>query len=248
MRKTTVLLAVLTFFAFTFKANAQLKLGLGLGANVSNLKYNYEDSDTEPTTTSIIAPRIGLALDVKVPAAPIGIGTGLYYSGKGAATDLEETYDGADNVDGTQKTNIGYLELPVHVKFSMLKVLRLYVGPYAAMGIMGKQKNDYTVEANTIIEEYKDDFDAEFTDLADTDFDYTKNFPVKAMDMGIDFGIGVKIPKFGVHAGYSMGLTNISPDIRKEENINGQNVIVETSADDKKTKTSAFQFGVTYYF
>lgn len=241
---------MLTIFAFAFKANAQLKFGLGLGANVANLKYNYEDSDTEPITTSIIAPRIGLALDVKVPATPIGIGTGLYYSGKGAATDLEATYDGADNVDGTQKTTIGYLELPLHLKFSMLKVLRLYVGPYAAMGIMGKQKNDYTLEYPGLTIEMKDDFDAEFTDLADTDFDYTKNFPVKAMDMGLDFGIGVKIPKFGVHAGYSMGLANIAPDSKFESTdpTTGDNVIVEFSADDEKTKTSAFQFGLTYYF
>lgn len=253
MRKIALFIAVLSFFAITFKANAQLKMGLDLGANISNLKYDFKDSDSEPSTKSLIAPRVGLAVDLKIPVAPIGFETGVFYSGKGANFDIEDQVgiDTASNYDGISKTSISYIEVPLHVKFSMLKVLRLYVGPYAAMGIGGKRKDDYSFNTGGQPFEVKSDEKIEFIDEVN---ELTGNY-FKSMDMGLDFGIGVRVPKLGIHAGYSLGLANISPDykykIETPDPTNPQQTIESTvvvNADDVKTKNGAIQFGLTYYF
>lgn len=237
MKKIGLLFTFIAIVAFSFKGTAQINLGATVGANMANARFDYKDSDLEPDTKSLLAPRAGLTLDLNIPG-PIGIGSGLFYSVKGYQTDVESKYNEGD---GTQNLSVGYLELPVHLKYN-IAILNLYVGPYVAMGIHGKQKNDFTYEEElTGIEiEMKDDYDVEFTSEADEDFDYSENVALKGTDMGLNFGLGVKLSKIGVNAGYSMGLSNIRPDMKFPTG--------DISGDDFSTKTSAIQLGLTYYF
>ncbi len=241
MKKISLLFTLIAIVAFTFKGNAQINLGLTAGVNMANVRFDYKDGG-EPDTKFLLAPRAGLTLDLKIPG-PIGIGSGLFYSVKGYQTDIESEYNEGD---GTQSLSVGYLELPVHLKYN-IAVLNIYAGPYVAMGIHGKQKNDYTYEEEiTGMEiENTDDYDVEFTSEADEDFDYSKNVPLKSTDMGLNFGLGVKLAKIAVNAGYSMGLSNISPDMT---GVDGSGNKITVDGDDFSAKTSAIQLGLTYYF
>lgn len=241
MKKIGLLFTFIAIVAFSFEGIAQINLGLTAGANMANVRFDYKDAE-EPDTKPLLGLRGGLTLDLKIPG-PIGIGSGLIYSTKGYQTDVESEYNEGD---GTQKLSVGYLELPVHLKYN-IAVLNIYAGPYVAMGIHGKQKNDFSYQDETTGAEIdiEDDMDVEFTSEADEDFDYTKNVPVKGTDMGLNFGLGVKLAKIGVNAGYSMGFSNISPD-RTGVDALGNEVTID--GDDFSAKTSALQVGLTYYF
>lgn len=252
MKKHTFLLTFAFLVFLLGQTYAQLDKGITVGLNMANFKYNYENNGGEPTTTTLIAPRVGLTLDLNLPG-PIGLGTGLFYSGKGATTDLEETYkDDYDKVevDGYQRTNLGYVEVPLHIKYK-IAVLNIYMGPYVAMGVSGKQKNDYTIKGTSTIagievtNELKEseDYKVKYTGKVEKDAAADK-FYVAPLDYGLDFGLGVKVTKIGAYLGYSLGLANISPD--REAEVAGKTVTID--ADDFKTTNGAIQLGVTYYF
>lgn len=173
------------FFLSTF-ARAQetdnSSFGFKGGVNFSNL-YT-EDAENSNT-------RIGFNAGVyaKMPITRLfAIQPEFYYTTKGA----EVTYRNAF-VDGTALFKLDYLELPLLLVVNVTNNFNIHVGPYAAVLISGKVKNDSNVGAFN------------FEDNINVD-DYNR------LDAGIAAGVGFDLGALGIGARYTYGVTKVGKE------------------------------------
>ena len=190
MRKlSTIIITLLLVAGLTNKAQAQLPVDFGIkgGINLANI---ISDDDLD----SLIGFHGGLVLDISLPALPIGIESGIYYSQKGA-----EITEGS--FTGTGRLN--YIEVPVMAKFSFGPPgpisPHFVIGPYAAYNV--KAEFEITDGTSTFTEDFSD----EITDL---DFGGT-------IGIGTDFNVG--LTKLNVQARYSRGFVDINDNGFEED-------------------------------
>ena len=97
--------------------------------------------------------------------------------------------------DGDNKVNPGYIELPIHAgyRYSFNDKFSIFgeFGPYLAVGVCGKDKDD---------DSSIDYFGGE------NDF---KTMRAKRFDFGLGFAAGVEYSKIQARVGYDFGLTKI---------------------------------------
>lgn len=233
---------------FSFSAIAQFSFGPKVGMNLSKYSYNYKESDNEPDVKMLVAPLVGFAVNYQFIDV-LALQSGLFYSGKGAATDLKKVADNDDLVDeydGYARKSTGYIELPVNVAYGIPigeSQLQIFAGPYLAFGIMGKMKWDYTVKyVSGDSETEKDDYKIKFKNKVD-ESDYDGDDYVEyqtALDFGLNFGLGFKTGPILINAGYSLGLSNLQPKRGGDEDYDNKdykftNRVINVSA--------AFLFG-----
>lgn len=101
---TALLFAAVFTFADQAKAQSPLNFGVKGGVNFSTLSGPDDSPDSR---TGLMA---GIVVDISVPALPLGVETGLYYSQKG----FEEEFD-----EFTFSTKLDYLEIPVLAKLNV---------------------------------------------------------------------------------------------------------------------------------
>ena len=165
-------------FAFADQAKAQSPLNFGVkgGVNITNISGPGDSPDSR---TGILA---GIVVDISLPAVPLGVETGLYYSQKGAESE---------EMGATMSTNLDYLEVPVLAKLSIGPpgpfTPHILAGPYLAFNINAE-----------------DDFEGQTTDISDsinsTDFG-------GVVGVGADFSLG--LTTLNAQARYSFGLTSV---------------------------------------
>lgn len=181
MKKLITLCTALIFaaaFALADQAKAQSPLNFGVkgGVNIANISGPGDSPDSR---TGILA---GLVVDVSLPALPIGVETGLYYSQKGAESE---------EMGITESTNLDYLEVPVLAKLSIGPPgpfsPHIVAGPYLAFNINAEEE-----------------FEGQTEDISDginsTDFG-------GVIGVGADFSLGLTTLKAQVR--YSFGLTSV---------------------------------------
>ncbi|MBE9491862.1 MAG: PorT family protein [Bacteroidetes bacterium] len=236
---------ILLFVAvgFSFSAIAQFSFGPKIGLNLATYSFNFKDSDDEPDVKMRLAPLVGFAINYQF-TDELALQSGLFFSGKGTAFDLEKLMADADDVDidGYMRFSTGYLEIPVNIAYGIAigeSQLQIFAGPYLAYGIMGEMKWDYTVKSGGDSETLKDDIKIKFKNKIDESDDEEDTMYQTALDLGLGFGLGFKTGPILINAGYGLGLTNLEPKWGGDG---------EDDRDDWKYTNGVINVSVSYLF
>ena len=210
MRKILTISAVAIATLFSSQAFSQLKVGGKAGLNLANQSFNFDDSDIEPASKMKFGFHVGAAVEYGL-TDDLAIQSGLLFTQKGFSYDLEDDLPDGTSVDGYDRVNLSYLEIPISVAYK-INDFQVYAGPYVAFGIAGKNKWDYTLETAAGSEDFSDEtsFKPVFGEVSDGDLaDDEQAFA--AFDFGLNAGVGYQFGPMLVNAGYSLGLGNIAP-------------------------------------
>ncbi len=173
---------MLLFSGMLHTANAQNPVSFGLkgGINISNFTGSDFDYDAR---TGIV---VGAVAAISLPALPIGIETGLFYSQKGAEVS-EEGITGAIKVD--------YIEVPLLAKINLGPPgpiqPHLMVGPYVGFNV--NAESEISGNGMAISGDISDDTKStEFGGIA---------------ALGVDFNLG--LTKLNAQLRYSYGFSSV---------------------------------------
>jgi hypothetical protein len=164
---------------------------------------------------------VGVGWDIPL-AEYFSLQPGLMYTGKGAKTEYGKEGNGFYY---KATSNPMYIEVPLNFvgKIPLTQTSSIYLGagPYAAMGINGKNKVDaYTLgvrrsTSNNIV--FSNDNP---TTAQEENYGYGK---IKRFDYGLNAVAGVEFARFTVGAGYGYGLVNINSGTDNTASDKGKN-------------------------
>jgi hypothetical protein len=159
-----LVLSLATSYSF-----AQFRIGPIAGVQMTNISG---DNDSENAMK--LGAHVGGTMNLHITDHII-IEPQLMFSMKGTQNDEESDF----------KTNLNYIDLPIHVKYKMENGLNFFAGPNIGFLISAK-----------------------FDDGEDTE-DIKDN--MKSLDMGIDLGLGYEFQSgLGLALKYNIGVANIS--------------------------------------
>jgi len=245
MKNLTKTFLIIGLLLFSLQTQAQIKLGIKAGMNVNNIKQDMAVGNYSFNTKSSVGYHIGLVVETSIISA-LNLQTGILFSTKGYSRDLEYNLPNNTTVDGFDRFNLYYIEIPLHFAYIIDDNFQLYAGPYVAVGMGGKRKWDYeyTNNGNSQGQEGDNDIKSKFGKLTVDDYSANGDDPeyFKAFDFGVDFGVGYKSGSILVNVGYSIGLINMNPG----GVINRAGV--EYNAEDYKTTNRVFSVSLSYFF
>lgn len=216
MKKST-LLGVITLISFsTFAQNKGDKgSGIGFGVKVGVTFANFASFNSglgtpDPlTTNSVTSFYVGGVVNIPV-GSMFAVQPGLTLIGKGANT-VPTAATSASGATGGIKETPWYLEVPVNVTVNFeAGPGKIFVGagPYLGFGLFGKYTNSFVVNG-AAQPGTKASGNIKFGTNSATDF----SNDLKTLDFGLNFLLGYQLKNgFSINGGYSLGLTNISPD------------------------------------
>ena len=205
MKKSTLLFASVFLICMTsISVRAQDKeeiiaphFGIKGGMNFSNLLSKDADK------TKILAG-FNAGVFLKMPVSRFfAVQPELYYTTKGA----EVTYNNL-LLDGTARFTYNYIEVPLLLVVNITDNFNVHLGPYAAIMISGKVKN----ESNINLFNYEENIDTQ---------DYNR------LDAGLTAGLGVDFGLFGMGVRYNYGLTKVG----KEQTFMGKTYIIPDASN-----------------
>lgn len=225
MKKCFLGLLLTTTIALSSKAQVYVQGGLNL-ANIS--KTN--DGQTEKNN---ILPSFNVGVLGRLPLADMfSLESGLLLTGRGSKA---ETYFNGGNDYIKTKFNPLYLEVPLNavVKIPLQAGSNIFfnAGPYAAIGIGGKSRQEakfgplMSSSTKNIAFSNDDPFTSEEEDAG-----YNK---LKRFDYGLNFGGGFQLKHLILKVNYGLGLAKINST---ESNNN--------SNDKNKYRTLSFSVGI----
>ncbi len=195
------------------------------GVNLANISVT--DNGRVDESNQLTSFHAGFAIDF--PIVPgLSIQPGLLYTGKGAKTRVGQP---GDNFYYKATSNPMYLELPVNLvaKIPLTQTSNFYVGagPYAAMGITGKNKVETSVlgvtsYSNSDIKYSNDDP----TTAQEENYGYGK---LKRFDYGLNAQAGFEFARFVVGANYGYGLTKINSGTNNNADDKGKHRVLSFS-------------------
>lgn len=254
MKKTATLVGAFALSLLSFQSFSQVKLGVKAGLNVNSFAYDLKDSDDEKeakdATKSKIGYHVGLAADFGITES-LSLQTGLMWTNKGAKIEFSEKYTETDG--GLEYTveeeaeitrSLNYLEIPVNLAYKV-SGFQVHAGPYVAFGVGGKEEGEYklkmTAMGQTFNESESYETDIKFKNtVEESDFDDDEDVDfVRALDYGLNFGVGYMAGPVLLSANYSLGMGNLTPDFDGDD---------DDSADDNKIKNRVIGVSVTYFF
>lgn len=217
--KRKMIIGMMALLGATGAVNAQgfasSKIGVKGGWNMANITNSREGNIDDSKSLNTFNAGVVVALPL---GSTFELRTGLDLQSKGAKTTWVE---GTNETSYT--TNPMYLELPVNIGFMLPfnERTKAYIGagPYAAMGIAGK--NTITVAGNERKENIKwgNDNPVDNENLRGT----IGSGQYKKFDFGANIIAGVDFGRVGVHAQYGLGLTNTVPGNSNSDNANKNN-------------------------
>jgi len=164
--------------------------GIRVGASIANIEEDdyCHSNDKTGLNVGIVT---GLAVSRNVP---LYLETGLSYTQKGGKYSDE-------------KVNLGYLEVPLTVKYIFSPTrdftIEPFAGGYLACGVNGKEKTlDYYGETRQSWDAFGD------------------NGAYERFDGGLKAGVGISFDALYAEISYEYGLTNIRKNDRYEEHNN----------------------------
>lgn len=126
--------------------------------------------------------------------------------------DLEQYLDDDESIEGYDRDIYNYLEIPIHFAYK-LDAFQIYAGPYVAIGIGAKNEwdNISTYDDGEVYRyEGENRYKPVFGEVGEGDISSGES-PFRALDFGLNFGIGYEVGPILINAGYSMGLGNLTP-------------------------------------
>ena len=112
------------------------------GLNLASMSINPEDESNAPNTKMKAGFHVGANIALPI-AEKISLQTGLSFTQKGYALDLEDWGNGFE-VDGYERHTFAYLEVPVQMVY-LLDNFRFFGGPYLGIGIAGRNNWNFTI-------------------------------------------------------------------------------------------------------
>lgn len=190
------------------------------GLNLANISVSDNGRvDAANTFKSFV---VGIGFDIPL-AENFSLQPGLEYTGKGAKTQY-----GQESNTGfyyRASSNPMYLELPINFvgKIPLTQTSSFFIGagPYAAMGIGGKNKVDtYTIGVHSYSSndiKYSND---DPTTGQEENYGYGK---LKRFDYGLNALAGFEFTRFTLGANYGYGLAKINSGTDNTANDKGKN-------------------------
>jgi Outer membrane protein beta-barrel domain len=215
MKKLLLSAAVLVA---AFGANAQVSFGGHVGANFASGKSTFTGT---PSSSQTLKTKVGLTIGA---VAEIEFGNGLSFrpelnfiqkGGKLSETETRNVGVGTITTVSTENLSMGYLQLAPNFVYNFEagsgKVF-VGAGPDIAFGMGGKDKSTYATTSTVAgfpgtsgSADVKVKFDGK-KDATDNDVHF------KGLDFGINVLAGYKLSNGAfISAGYTIGLSNISP-------------------------------------
>jgi hypothetical protein len=189
------------------------------GLNLANISVTSNGRVDQANTLKSF--QVGIAYDIPFSDG-FSFQPGLLYTGKGAKTQFGKE---GDAFYYRATSNPMYLELPLNFvgKIPLTQTSSFYLGagPYAAMGITGKNKVDsYTLgvhhySSNDIVYS-KDDP----TTAQEENYGYGK---IKRFDYGLNALAGFEFTRFTIGANYGYGLVKLNSGTDNSSSDKGKN-------------------------
>lgn len=216
--KNTVLLFIMLFSTSTIvtaqtpgekyddvMAKYPVRFGIKAGLNAANITVDNEGTLNDKK--AIPAWHAGIYVDI--PLLPVlSLQPGVFLNSKGARFTI-------GNNESSNYTEVSmrplYLEVPVNlvIKIPLPGKVNLIAGagPYAAMGIAGKNRTEGKLAGISFSD--KDNITYSNDDPGTNGSAY--NGDLKRFDFGLNFIAGLEISRFTLNAAYGYGLVNIKP-------------------------------------
>ncbi|MBS3805953.1 MAG: PorT family protein [Bacteroidales bacterium] len=183
------------------------QISINGGLSLASLSIDLEDESNAPDTKMKAGFHVGAKIAFPI-AEKISLQTGLSFTQKGYASDLDEWGNGFE-VDGYERHTFAYLELPVQMVY-LIQNFRFFGGPYLGIGIAGRNNWNYTITYQGNKETESGEMKikpfigtVEEGDLGDDESAYN------GLDIGGLLGVGYKLGPVLLGASYSHGFSNI---------------------------------------
>jgi hypothetical protein len=198
---------------------AQVSFGIKAGLNVNNISQDFKVPADEYSTKLQAGYHVGILADIQLGEI-VSVQPGVMYISKGYNHDLSDKGyegfwpEGASSFDGYDRMRLGYIEVPVNLAFRVIEDLQLYAGPYAAIGVGGKNKWDVTYSIDDFEESDADEMTMvpKFGEVGLNDLD-AGEMAYQGLDYGFNVGAMYYFGPVFVNAAYSHGLGNITTDV-----------------------------------
>lgn len=224
-----------SFFAFSVVTASTVHAQspqIKAGVNFANITVTNSGSiDENKMLTSFHA---GVVVDLPLGTKVISLQPGVLFTGKGVKTEFG---DASSNQYYRATSNPYYIEIPVNVvlrvPFGEKSGFFVGAGPYAAIGVAGKNK----VEGKSLGISFSSERKIEFSndDPTTTNFEEGAGFGImRRFDYGLNVLVGVEGEALVLSAGYGYGLAKLQ---------SGSN-----SSDNDKNKHRVLGFSVGYKF
>lgn len=206
----------------TYAQSDKVQVGIKAGYNLANLTITDNGTTNDKRSTSSF--RVGAYLDFPLISV-LSVQPGLFVSGKGSQYTIG---DNNSNNYTEVRTNPIYLELPVNavIKLPLADNADLFLGagPYAAMGVAGKNR----VKGKLLGIGFENDDKIEYSndDPANGNNGSAFKGNLKRFDAGLNALVGVRVNKLTLDVNYGLGLVNISPGSSNTTNNKYQNRVL----------------------
>lgn len=241
MKKTATLLGAFALSLLSFQGFSQFKIGVKAGMNVSTFGgVEMKDSEDEKFYKDGLGSKLGYQVGVAADYGftdKLSLQTGLMWTNKGTKFEIiEEDDDFKAELKSTISLN--YLEIPINLAYKISN-FQIHAGPYVAFGVGGKSETESSFTFMGETETDTDKSDVKFKNtVEESDFDKDNVDYFRALDFGLNLGVGYMAGPVLLGATYSLGLSNTTPDA----DIDGYN------ADDNVFKNRNFGISATYFF
>lgn len=218
-----LLLLMLALFFIGGTAFSQISFGPKAGILLAKYGKNYTNSEYEPNMAFRVGPSAGAVLDMPL-CDHVSFQPSVMFSIKGSAENLSKGRPWHPNhtYEGYNRDRIFYFEMPINFAGKLELgpgVAQIFVGPYLAFAMTGRNYYDYTETAMDGSQtKEKGDVKINLTGTV-TEEDYETDglgHGVKPFDFGFDFGLGYHWKTFLFNLGYNLGIANLQP---KDETI-----------------------------
>ncbi len=220
-----IILSIILIMAITTIVNAQFTFGVKGGVNFATVS-NYDNIDVPETVIDAFTAdgsskyrtgfHVGLLANYAFANGFVGLQPEVLYSNQG--TKYSGTIIGISETSVTATVKTDYINIPVILQINIIPHI-LYIEAGPQVGFLVGSAAEYEVEAGSL--SYEDSWD-----IGDQ---------LNTVDFSLGFGVGFQLPKLplGVHARYTIGLT----EVEKEAN-----------SDDSKTYNGVFMIGAFFRF
>ncbi|MEN3324621.1 porin family protein [Mariniflexile soesokkakense] len=212
----------LTLLVCKIATAQEVKWGIKAGANMSTLKTDLDGENF------LLGCHIGGLAEFEL-SEKFSLLPELLYSlegGKIKGSFHFEDEGTTFSIDYKEDIMLSYLQLPIMLRYEVVKNLSLEVGPQ--IGYLLSAKSDYYV---------KTQFDDEI--MTDSGSEKIKD-QIKSLDLGLNFGLGYEFNnKMLIQSRYHLGLSDINDS---ETSMN------EDSTNRGSIKNNSFQVSVGYKF
>jgi hypothetical protein len=196
------------------------------GVNLANVSVTDNGRVNEANVLTTF--HVGIGIDAPLSEG-LSLQPSLIFSGKG--TKSEEGQSTSNTYYLKSTSNPFYIELPVNLvgKIPLSEYTRLYIGagPYAAVGVTGKNKVEGKIAGFATNSEKDIVFsdDNPFT-RPEENGGYGK---LKRFDYGLNAVAGLDFNKFAIGANYGYGFAKINSNTNNNSNDNGKHRVLSFS-------------------